>query len=180
MHAIRLYLLFLHLDESNYYSTMKKYMVCMIAAVMGLTGCGAQVPEGDLLSVEYTESGTMAGYIYEGRMKQNPDGTFMLKAMKENYGPLYQKQISKEAADTIRQIIIEEKMYKYKEHYRPRMEVLDGYGWHFAAKFSDGTSIYSTGSNARPGGNGLGRINGYMRQLIEDANSIVENSEEDD
>ena len=68
----------------------------MIAAVMGLTGCGAQVPEGDLLSVEYTESGTMAGYIYEGRMKLNPDGTFVLKAMKENYGPLYQKQISKE------------------------------------------------------------------------------------
>jgi hypothetical protein len=78
MLAIRLYLLFLHLDESILYSTMKKYMICMIAAVMGLTSCGAQVPEGDLLSVEYTESGTMAGYIYEGRMKQNPDGTFML------------------------------------------------------------------------------------------------------
>ena len=155
-------------------------MVCMmIAAVMGLTSCGAQVPEGDLLSVEYTESGTMAGYIYEGHMKQNPDGTFVLKAMKENYGPLYQKQISKEAVDTIRQIIIEEKMYKYKEHYTPRMEVLDGEGWHFAAKFSDGTRIYSSGSNAWPRGNGLGRIQGYLLKLIADADTIVEESEED-
>lgn len=158
---------------------MKKYMICMIAALTGLVGCGAQVPEGDLLSVEYTESGTMAGYIYEGRMKQNPDGTFVLKAMKENYGPLYQKQISKEAADTIRQIIIEEKMYKYKEHYRPRMEVLDGYGWHFAAKFSEGSSIYSSGSNAWPRGNGLGRIQGYLQRLIADADSIVEETEEE-
>ena len=157
---------------------MKKYMICMIAALTGLVGCGAQVPEGDLLSVEYTESGTMAGYIYEGRMKQNPDGTFILKAMKENYGPLYQKQISKEAADTIRQIIIEEKMYKYKEHYRPKLEVLDGYGWHFQATFSDGTRIYSSGSNAWPRGNGLGRIQGYLQRLIADADSIVEEKEE--
>lgn len=157
---------------------MKKYLICMITAVTGLVSCGAQVPEGDLLSVEYTESGTMAGYIYEGHVKKNPDGTFVLKAMKENYGPLYQKQISKEAADTIRQIIIEEKMYKYKEHYRPKMQVLDGYGWHFAAKFSDGTSIYSSGSNARPGGNGLGRINGYMRHLIEDADTMAEADED--
>ena len=157
---------------------MKKIMICLIAGLMSLTGCRAHEPEGELLSIEYTHSGTMAGYIYEGRVKQNPDGTFVLTAMKENYGPLFQKQIGKEAVDTFRLIIIEEKMYKYKEHYRPNMQVLDGEGWHFEAKFSDGTSIYSTGSNAWPGGNGLSRINGYMRQLIEDADSIVEESEE--
>jgi hypothetical protein len=99
--------------------------------------------------------------------------------MKENYGPLFQKQISKEAVDSFKQIIIEEKMYKYKEHYRPSMEVLDGEGWHFAAKFSDGTRIYSSGSNAWPRGNGLGRIQGYLLKLIADADTIVEESEED-
>jgi hypothetical protein len=70
-------------------------------------------------------------------------------------------------------------MYKYKEHYTPRMEVLDGEGWHFAAKFSDGTRIYSSGSNAWPRGNGLGRIQGYLLKLIADADTIVEESEED-
>ena len=118
---------------------MKKYLMCMIAGMMSLIGCGVHEPQGELLSVEYTHSGTMAGYIYEGRVKQNPDGRYVLTAMKENYGPLYRKQISKEAVDSFRQIIIDEKMYKYKEHYRPSMEVLDGEGWHFAAKFSDGT-----------------------------------------
>lgn len=159
---------------------MKKNLVCMIAGILSLIGCGAPEPTGELLNVEYTHSGTMAGYIYEGRVKQDPDGNYVLTAMKENYGPLFQKQISKEAVDSFKLIIIEEKMYKYKEHYTPRMEVLDGEGWHFAAKFSDGTRIYSSGSNAWPRGNGLGRIQGYLLKLIADADTIVEESEEDD
>lgn len=158
---------------------MKKYLMCMIAGMMSLIGCGVHEPQGELLSVEYTHSGTMAGYIYEGRVKQNPDGRYVLTAMKENYGPLYRKQISKEAVDSFKQIIIDEKMYKYKEHYRPSMEVLDGEGWHFAAKFSDGTRLYSSGSNAWPRGNGLGRIQGYLQKLIADADSIVEETEEE-
>ena len=153
---------------------MKKYMACIIAGLMSLLGCGAQKPEGELLSIEYTESGTMAGYVYEGRVKQNPDKSFVLTAMKENYGQLYQKPIGKEEMEKFRQIILEEKMYNYKERYLPKMEVLDGYGWHFSANFSDGTRIYSYGSNARPGGSGLGRIQGYFLQLIADADTIVE------
>lgn len=158
---------------------MKKCMFYMIAGILSLIGCGTPEPTGELLSVDYTHSGTMAGYIYEGRVKQDSNGNFVLTAMKENYGPLFQKQISKEAVDSFKQIIIEEKMYKFKEHYRPSMEVLDGEGWHFAAKFSDGTRIYSSGSNAWPRGNGLGRIQGYLLKLIADADTIVEESEED-
>ena len=158
---------------------MKKCMFYMIAGILSLIGCGTPEPTGELLSVDYTHSGTMAGYIYEGRVKQDSNGNYVLTAMKENYGPLFQKQISKEAIDSFKQIIIEEKMYKYKEHYRPSMEVLDGEGWHFAAKFSDGTRIYSSGSNAWPRGNGLGRIQGYLLKLIADADTIVEESEED-
>lgn len=158
---------------------MNKLMFCMIAGILSLIGCGTPEPTGELLSVDYTHSGTMAGYIYEGRVRQDSNGNFVLTAMKENYGPLFQKQISKEAVDSFKQIIIEEKMYKYKEHYTPRMEVLDGEGWHFAAKFSDGTRIYSSGSNAWPRGNGLGRIQGYLLKLIADADTIVEESEED-
>lgn len=157
---------------------MKTLMICIITGLMSLTGCRAHVPEGELLSIEYTTSGTMAGYIYEGRVEQNPDGSFLLTSKKENYGPLYSKQIGKADMDSLKQIILDEKMYKYKERYLPKFEVLDGYGWHFQATFSDGTRIYSSGSNAWPGGNGLGRIQGYMLQLIADSDSIVEEKEE--
>ena len=47
---------------------MKKLIFCMIAGIMSLIGCGTPEPTGELLSVDYTHSGTMAGYIYEGRV----------------------------------------------------------------------------------------------------------------
>ena len=92
---------------------------------------------------------------------------------------MFEKRITKENMAHFRQIIEEEKMYKYKEAYRPLMEVLDGWGWSFNAKFSDGSWIDSHGSNARPSGNGLGRIEGYMNQLIQDGVQIEFLPEED-
>lgn len=153
-------------------------MICIFSALIGLVGCRAQVPEGQLQSIEYTTTGTMAGYIYEGRAEQNPDGSFTLKSKKENYGPLYCKQISRADMDSLSQIIIDEKMYKYKERYLPKFEVLDGEGWHFQATFSDGTHISSHGSNAWPGGSGLSRIQGYLQKLIAGSDCIVEEKED--
>ena len=104
--------------------------------------------------------------------QNNIEYDFVLKAMKENYGPMFEKRITAEDMAHFRKIIEDEKMYKYKESYRPMMEVLDGWGWSFHAKFSDGSWIDSHGSNARPNGNGLGRIEGYMNQLIQDGVQI--------
>ena len=72
-----------------------------------------------------------------------------------------------------KQIVLEEKMYGYKESYSPIFKVLDGYSWHLRVRFSDGTSISSGGSNARPEGDGLKRLENYLNQLIADADSIL-------
>ena len=147
----------------------KGLFLCLLSGVLGLIGCAPKkMPEGDLIRVEYTRSGTMAGYEFEGRVEQDSAGSFVIRAMKESYGALYEKKVSPEVLQHFRQIIEEEKMYKYKESYRPKLEVLDGWGWSFSAKFSDGSSIYSHGSNASPGGNGLGKIRGYLESLIEE------------
>lgn len=94
--------------------------------------------------------------------------------MKESYGDLYQKKIGKEELEKLKQIIVEEKMMKYKEHYRPVFEVLDGYMWHFEATFSEGARVYSSGSNARPGGDGLNRVREYLTELVADATKTVD------
>lgn len=155
-------------------------LFCMLSGLVGVISCAMKkMPEGELVSVEYTRSGTMAGYQYEGRVSQDASGTFVLRAMKENYGPLFEKKIDAEAMEHFRQIIEEEKMYQYKESYRPMMEVLDGWGWSFYASFSDGSVISSHGYNASPKGDGLGRIQGYMDELIKDGVQIEELSDED-
>jgi hypothetical protein len=126
------------------------------------------MPEAELVSVELTRSGTMAGYQYEGHAEADSTGGFVLRAMKEQYGPLYEKRIGKEEMDKFRQIIEEEKMYKYKDSYTPMMRVLDGWRWHFEANFTDGTRLSSHGENASPRGEGLERIRTLMDDLIRD------------
>ena len=152
----------------------RNLIACLIGGLLSILGCAPKklMPESELVSVEYTRSGTMAGYEYEGRVKQDSTGSFVLRAMKESYGPLFEKKLDAGAMKQFRQIIEEEKMYQYKDSYLPKMEVLDGWGWSFHARFSDGASIDSYGSNARPDGNGLGRIHALMDSLIQDGIQI--------
>ena len=89
---------------------MKKFLFCMIGTMMSLLCCGTKAPEGQLVLLEYTKSGTMAGYEYFGRVEKLPNGTFVVIAMKESYGDLYQKKIGKEELEKLKQIIVEEKM----------------------------------------------------------------------
>ncbi len=149
-------------------------MACLISSLFCLLSCTQKkkMPEGELVSVEYTISGTMEGYEYEGRVKADSTGAFVLRAMKKNYGPLFEKKIGSQEMKKFRQIIEEEKMYEYEDYYQPDMEVMDGWGWSFSASFSDGASITSSGSNASPGGSGLGRINAYMEELVQDGVQI--------
>ena len=148
---------------------MKRFaMASIVGVLMGmLTGCGVshQMPEGKLVSLEYTRSGSRAGTQYEARVVTEANGDVVLQAMKENYGPLIEKKLTAEELAGFVKIIEEEQMYKYKEHYRPLLKVLDGYMWHFSAKFEQGT-IYSEGSNARPKDDGLERIREYAISLV--------------
>ena len=162
---------------------MKKcgIMALIFGSLFSFVSCiSKKMPEGDLVGLEYTRSGTMAGYEYEGRVKQDSTGAFVLRAMKEAYGPLFEKKLDVETMKKFRQIIEEEKMYRYKEAYRPVFEVLDGWSWTFVARFSDGSKIYSHGSNASPSGDGLSRIRGYISELIQDGVQIENLEDEDD
>ena len=157
---------------------MRKLLLCLFSSMLGLLGCATKkMPEGELVRVELTRSGTMAGYEYEGRIEKDYTGAYVLRAMKETYGPMFEKRLDAETMRMFRQIIEEEKMYKYKDVYTPVMHVLDGWSWSFSAAFSDGTVISSHGSNAAPRDNGLSRIRDFMEELIQDGIQI-ESSEE--
>ena len=151
----------------------KGLMTFAFSGLLALIGCSTKsMPDSELIGLRYVSSGTMARPEFEGSVKMDSAGVFVLKAMKENYGPMFEKQITAEDMRHFRQIIEDEKMYKYKDSYRPRMQVMDGWGWTFWAKFADGSVIESHGSNARPDGNGLGKVHGYMEQLIQDGVQI--------
>lgn len=156
---------------------MRKAELSIIVAMLGLLVTGVscatkKMPEAELVSLRYTNTGTMAGFIYEGEMLKDKNGEMVLRAMKESYGPLFEKRLTKAEVQHFRKIIEEEKMYAYKERYLPRMQVLDGEMWGFDAMFADGSIIDSSGSNEWPKGNGLSRIRSYMEELVQDGVQI--------
>lgn len=158
--------------RQTFLKTMKRKLlfVCLMSGLFGTISCTfKRMPERVLVSVEYTRTGTMAGYEYEGRAHQDSSGAFVLRAMREPYGPLFEKKLDAAAMQKFRQIIEDEKMYKYKDRYEPMMRVYDGTMWDFTARFSDGSVIRSHGSNASPKGDGLQRICDYMQELVGDS-----------
>lgn len=146
-------------------------LISLISGWLGsvtVEGIFSKMPKGELVKVEYSEQGTMAGYKYYGLVEKQEDGTVIVKAQKESYGEIIEKKVNAEVLSDLRDIIKEQKMYKYKEKYLPPFRVLDGYSWSFSARFSDEEVIGSHGSNARPGGDGLGKLQEYMISLVTD------------
>ena len=68
-------------------------------------------------------------------------------------------------ADSRAQIVREEKMGKYKEHYTQPHKILDGTSWSLYVRLDDKTSFSSSGYMAWPRGDGLQRLNTYLCNL---------------
>lgn len=54
--------------------------------------------------------------------------------------------------DSLQAIILKHKMYKYKGHYQPKFDVLDGTSWHLYVMYSSGKDISAGGYMAGPDG----------------------------
>ena len=61
-----------------------------------LTSCAQHdMPQGDIIALEYTRSGTMAGYEYEAHVTRDSLGEHMLEAMPEDYADLRKRSLSR-------------------------------------------------------------------------------------
>lgn len=138
-----------------------------------LGGEGGELsPTDTLLTLDYTVTGTMAGYDYEAHVKTDSAGTVWLRGVRESHGPLWERRLGADELQQLQQIVIDEKMYAYKEHYSPSTQVLDGQMWSFHASYKGGQLLSSGGTNAWPPGNGLRRIEEYVNQLVADSSAV--------
>ena len=76
-------------------------------------------------------------------------------------------QVPAEVADSLTQIVKEEKMRKYDNYYRPPFDVYDGWQWSLHIRFEDSPSLSSSGHMKRPSGDGLKRLEQYFKQVWE-------------
>ena len=143
-----------------------KLLACLMSSIACLFGCGPKMPESDLVDLAYSRHTTAATAEFEGILQRDSAGGFILQATREPHGPLCEVKVDEAVARQFRQIIQEEKMYRYKNVYTPPFRVYDGWHWSFRAKFADGTIISSHGENAKPKGEGLQRLRSLMEKLI--------------
>ena len=126
-------------------------------------------PDGASTSYEFTYSGTMMYPIKYYEVKRDSTGAVRIAYLEHNGTDVIVIPGPEDIFDHIDRAVAQYKLHKMKNSYWPRMEILDGYGWHARIRFQH-NSIYSGGSNAGPPEKiyaGINAINNYIQSLID-------------
>lgn len=126
-------------------------------------------PDGPVTSYQYSYSGTMRFPTRFYEVKPDSTGTVCIYWSEQHSPDVSVIRAPEDALEHIGALVKEYKLHRLKSSYRPRMQVLDGYGWHMYVRFS-GNSISTGGTNAWPPAKlnaGIHAINAYIGGLIE-------------
>ena len=116
------------------------------------------------LSYHQTSSNAWPDLWYDFRRED--DGTYTLtNCSRRSKREALRAVVPAEVADTLAQIAKEEKMDKYKSYYAPPFQVYDGWQWELHISFDNKTSLSSSGHMARPDGDGLDRLENYLKEV---------------
>lgn len=146
---------------------IKLFIAVGLLAMLGL-GCKSSSdtvkrdpPAGHLISFSYVHSGTMAQPFEQYELAMTDDGSVSLFA--HRLGEIHDTvKVDSRIMEEVAKMIIENEIYKYKDHYVPDVEILDGEGWHYSAGYDDETYLSSGGTNAWPSKFALPLIGMYL------------------
>lgn len=156
-----------------------KPLTAFLLSLISIFPCCADknIPKLPLTTIRYTYGSQMIAYPeYSVTFMTREDSVlaivFNIDEIQYSLYRITQPDVMKKMKD----IIIKEKMYKYKDSYS-NPHVLDGDGWTFYAGFKDDVddrhqhyeSISSGGSNKWPKGDGLKLIRQAMNEALSSA-----------
>ena len=133
----------------------------------------------DVCQMEYRVRGTtMYPLTYFQLTKaENEERYWLINASNCSSQDARRVEVPKSFADRIWQIVTEEKMLDYKSYYQPPFQVLDGISWslHIGFEYSR-TSVYSSGHEEYPEGNGLSRLEKLCNETWNELEATAEPS----
>ena len=134
-----------------------------ILMILGtLFGCSspAPMPAGRVVAMDYQVQGMEQYPSVRFILRYGEDGRYLLtNASRCAPHEAVTKEVPPSFADQLKRIIDEERMMAYKSEYNSRSHVSDGETWALYVAFDGtGTELRSTGSHARPRGEGLNRL----------------------
>lgn len=132
------------------------------------TSCMADSPAPRVTALHFQETSSNEVPDVWFDFKTEKDGTCTLINGTGRFpNEALRAQVPAEVADSLTQIVKEEKMRKYDEHYSLPFDVYDGWQWSLYIRFEDAPSLSSSGHMKRPDGNGLKRLEEYFKQVWE-------------
>lgn len=150
---------------------------------MGFSTChAAPKPKSGarLTAYEYCEHGTMAQPNTDFRITLDKgEQTCLISIFSHESMNYHVYRADASLMDSICLVIREKKMHKYKAHYKPCFEVLDGNTWHYEASFSDGTLLTSHGHEAGPRDKGFRTIELMVKNWTKNSKLIEQRTERD-
>lgn len=111
--------------------------------------------------LEYHESGSMAEPIWHFKLEYDRENQqyWLINASKCHRTEARRVEVPVDYVKQIWPIVNEEQMCSYQRDYRSEWDVLDGRSWNIYITFLDSRkSVYSSGYEAWPAGNGVERI----------------------
>ncbi|MBR4390708.1 MAG: hypothetical protein IKT08_01210 [Bacteroidales bacterium] len=136
---------------------MMKAMV-VLACLLSLFGCqsSGHGPENDtIISFSLSEGGGMnrfSGFGYY--VKETEDGRVLFRFDEGLPGEKEFVIDDHSVFDSLQQIVMKHKVYKYHGHYQPPFDVLDGTSWHLNVDYASGYNISAGGYMHGPQGYG--------------------------
>ena len=126
-------------------------------------------PEGAAVSYEFSYSNTMRYPNLWYEVTRGDDGTVRIAWSQHNEPDITIIRGPEDFFERVDAIVAEFRLYRLKNSYYPRMQVLDGIMWHAYIRFEK-NSISSGGTNAWPPEKlraGIDAINNYIQSLID-------------
>ena len=146
------------------------FVASLFQSCMGILKPVPNVPDCDLKEYTYRSTGMTSFPTEDISVSLLSDGRVQLTRLdKENWGERESYYVGTEVLQQVKEIIREENMMGYKDHYRTKLDVLDGTSWGLTATFVDGTQIRSGGYMAWPKDDGIDRIKTYLYSVKSDS-----------
>lgn len=128
----------------------------IFSSIFGCNNPGAKVDPNDTITYfSYSKGGGMRRFDgFKYLVEATKDGRAHFR-FNEDYPDEKDFTIDDcSVFDSLQQIVLKHKMYKYDGHYKPDFDILDGQSWSFYVKYASGATISAGGYMAGPNGYG--------------------------
>ena len=152
---------------------MKFLKFSLFLTIMTLFGCSnGKVPKTPISTFRYSVHGSRSGAICKVDIERVDDKTCIVSYLSRDGHKKYDS-ISCDAKllDEVREVVMEKKMWKYKDHYTPKQKILDGSSWSLSISFMDDEDydyhISTGGYMASPNDGGTEAIMKIVKKYVE-------------